>query len=247
MGSYCANTDVYLKTGLTSTEVLSATVDSLILDAEAELEELTRRKWTSGNAKTEVINAPNKDYIATSSGLTYGGNYATTINLSEYPIQSITNFDQIDINGSVTVNYALLTSVQIAAGTYATTDYWLDIMICPITQNIIPYGRITLKTDVFSGGRNSILVSYTYGYTSVPTVIKNLAVCLAGIRTWITFLGASYNFFESYSIPQQTVSKGALFERGQQMINSLTEEANRLLDRIGRKNRILFYASSDAR
>ena len=247
--AYSVYDDVYMRTGLTVTEVPNATVTQMIVYADAELEELTRRKWSSGNAITETINAPSQDILGMSGSNndTGSGGYATTINLSQYPIQSIVSFVQQDVNGSATSTYGALTTIQIAAGTVSTTDYWLDTQVDPISLSSIPYGKITLKSDVFANGRNSIKVSYTYGYASVPTVIKNLSVCLAGIRTWLIFMGGSYNRLNEYEIPQQTADKGDFYVRCKRNVQELEDEANRILDRVGRKPRILFYASSDAR
>lgn len=247
--AYAVYQDVYDRTGLSITEVPSTVVTSMITYAEAELEELTRRKWSSANAITETINAPQRDVIGItgSNNDTQSGGYATTINLSEYPIQSITSFTQVDVNGNAVATYGNLTSVQIAAGTYYTTDYWLDVLVDPITLSVIPYGKITLKSDIFAAGKNSIKVAYTYGYSAVPTVIKNLAVCLAGIRTWLVFMGGSYNRLNEYEIPQQSVVKGDFYVRCKRNVQELEDEANRILDRVGRKPRILFFASSDAR
>jgi len=236
--SYCTYTDVYEITGLTNTEIASATVTDLILYAEAELESMTGRKFTSANAITEIINAPKKDVTGIS------GTYGITINLRQYPIQSITSFTQLDINGNATATYANLTSVQIAAGTISTNDYWLNSMVDPITNLDIPYGKITLKTDVFSTGIQKVKVSYTYGYSTVPVMIKELAVRMAALRTWVAFLGGNYNFINSYSIPQQSVNKGDLYYRGLSMTKQLQEGAERLLTRIGERKKVLMVASS---
>lgn len=238
---YTSATEVYNKTGLTATEVNLTTYDTILEDAEAELERITGRKFTTGNSRTEYLDGPKTDIL----GIT--GNKATTINLSNYPIQSIISFQILDTNMSATSTYGTLTSVQIAAGTYYTTDYWLDTMEDPITGSIIPCGKITLISNNFPTGRNNIKVSYTYGYSSVPVAIRDLATCMAGIRAWIRFLGGSYNYLNSYSIPQQSVSKGDLYDRGQKMIDQLTLESNRLLDRIGRKPSTVFFASGQDR
>ena len=235
---YTSATEVYNKTGLTATEVNLTTYDTILEDAEVELERITGRKFTTGNSITEYLDGPKKDIL----GIT--GNKATTINLSNYPIQSITEFKILDTNMSATSTYGTLTSVQIAAGTYYTTNYWLDVMEDPITGSTIPLGKITLISDTFPVGRNNIKVSYTYGYSTVPVAVRDLATCLAGIRTWIRFMGGSYNYLNSYSIPQQSVSKGDFYDRGQKMIDQLTNESNRLLDRIGRKASTVFFASS---
>jgi hypothetical protein len=191
--------------------------------------------WGNAQVKVEYLNSPKKDLF---------DNYANYCVLSEYPIQSIVEFKRLNSDGTVAKTYPTLTSVQIAAGTYDTTDYWLETMVEPLTNAVIPYGKITLKSDVFPTGTKNIKISYTYGWTAVPTQIKTLATCLAGIRAWIYFLGGNYNRLDSYNIPQQSVTKGNFYERGKQNIEQLREEADRLLDRIGRRQRVLFFGSS---
>jgi hypothetical protein len=234
---YTSATNIYGRTGLTSSEVDLSVYDYIIEDAELEVEYLTGRKWTNGTTKTEFFNGPKKDILGVS------GQKATTINLTEYPIQSITEFKTLNTDGTASTTFATLTSVQVAAGTFDTTDYWIDTIEDPITHTLIPYGKITLKAQEFPVGIKNIKVSYTYGYSSVPVAIRNLATCLAGIRAWIRFLGGSYNYLNSYSIPQQSVNKGDFYDRGLKMIEELTKESDRILDRVGRRPRTLFYGS----
>ena len=100
-----------------------------------------------------------------------------------------------------------------------------------------------MVTEEIPPGNNNIQISYTYGYTTLPTQIRTLACCLAGIRAWVNFMGGSYNYLNSYSIPQQSVNKGDFYDRAQKNIEALTNEANGLLDRVGRKPRTLFVSS----
>jgi hypothetical protein len=236
---YCDATSIYTRTGLSVSDLDVTTNDSqIIADAESELEFMTGRKWTTGNTKTEYFDGAKKDILGVS------GTKSVSLNLTEYPIQSITEFKTLNTDGTTITSFDTLTSIEITAGTYDSSDYWLDTQEDAITNLLIPYGKITLKTNEFPVGIANIKVSYTYGYSTVPQAIKNLAVCLAGVRQWIAFLGGKYNFLNSYSIPQQSVQKGDFYARGNQMINSLTEEASRILDRIGRRPRRLFFAPS---
>lgn len=236
---YYTNTDkIYAKTGLTVSEVdfTSGSNADLIYEAEAELETITGKKWTSGNTMTEYFDGQNKDIIGM-------GQYSKMVVLRNYPIQSITSFQILNSDQSVNKSYGALTSVQIAAGTYYTTDYTLDTSTDNIINSIIPSGRINLISDIIPTGVKNVKVVYTYGYSTVPILISNLASCMAGVRAWVRFLGGSYNFINSYSIPQQSVNKGDLYERGKERILSLTEEANRILDQVGRRQSKVFFAS----
>jgi hypothetical protein len=231
---YTSATNVYSKTGLSVTECNLSSDDILrnvIEDAEIEVEALTGRKWTNGVSKTEYFDGAKSDVLS------YTGQKATTINLSKYPIQTITEFKVYDVDGTVTETYATL------ASGFSTVDYWLDTMDDMISNTVVAYGKITLKEDEFPTGNQNIKVAYTYGYTTVPVMIRNLATCLAGIRAWIAVMGGNYNFINSYSIPQQNVSKGDFYDRGMKNIENLKEEANRILDLVGRRPRVLFFST----
>jgi len=238
VAKYCTYTDVYNKTGLSTSEVGSAIVDALILDAEAELEMQAGRVFTNANSITEYLSTKDKDII---------GNYASSFQLSHYPVQSITLCNIVDIDGNATSTFDTMTSAEIIAHTYESEDYWLQTMNDPVTNSIIPNGKITLKESTIAKGTNNVKVSYTYGYSSVPQVIWNLAVCLSAIRVWITFMGGQYDRITSYNIPQQGVVKGDIYQRGQQQINMINEEANRLFNRIGKKTLSFFASSGDSR
>jgi hypothetical protein len=240
---YTSATAVYSKTGLSSTEVNLSDdniVQAVIQDAEVELEALTGRKFTDANARVEHLSGPKKDIINF-------GQQATATRANNYPIQSIVALSLLNVDGSVAKAFATLSAASITAGTYDTTDYWLETKTDPLTNAITPDGRIVLKTAVFPVGKYNILLSYTYGYASVPSIIRNLATCLAAMRAWVRFAGGSYNRIDSYSIPQQSVNKGDFYGKVAQNVEMLKEEAERILDRVGKRQRVLFVSSSEDR
>lgn len=239
---YCSATDAYTKTGLTSSEVDLTTNDyQLIQEAEAELEALTGRKFTSGNASTEYYSGQDKDILGAT------GEKATRIHVANWPVQSITALQQLYVDGSVATTYATLSSTLISAGTYYNADYWLETSYDPLQDAQALNGSILFSTVYVTPGRMNYKVSYTYGYATVPAIVKNLATCLVGIRMWVSFMGGQYNRLDSYNIPQQSVNKGSFYDRCVQNIAVLREEADRLLERIGRRPRTLFVASTGAR
>lgn len=239
---YTNATSIYLKSGLTASEVDVTSNDSqLIKEAEAEVDAITGRFFGSAIAKTEFFNGPKKDILG------FSGQLARTIKVSAYPIQSITSLLILNTDGTTNTTYDTLSSAEITAGTFESADYWLETSRDDMTDTIIPTGKIILKNAEFPVGHNNIKVAYTYGYSSVPYQVADLAACLAGIRQWVNFLGGNYNRLDSYSIPQQSISKGDFYVRGEKAIQTLRDEADRLLDRIGRRPRTLFIASGQDR
>lgn len=240
--SYTDATTCYQKAGITVTQVdLTANDYELIKEAEEEVESMTGRKFTSANAYTEILSGPKKDIIG------YSGQNATSIHVSKYPLQSITALLLINTDGTTNTTYDTLTSVEVAAGTFESEDYWADTMIDPITGTLIPYGKITMKEVVIPTGTNNVKVSYTYGYSTVPALVKQLATVLTCIRMWTTFMGRQYNRLNSYGIPQQSVNKGDFYQRGMQMIEMFTKEADTLYSRIGKRPMRMFFSSGGDR
>lgn len=239
---YTSATDVYGKTGLSNTEVdVSANDSQLLQDAEAEVELITGRKFTGSNVATDYISGPDRDIIGST------GQKATRFKLTNWPIQSITAFVTLNPDGTTNTTYDNLTDVQISAGTIYTEDYWLETSVDPLTGNQGTNGNVLLTSDSLVPGRMNVRVSYTYGYSSVPRTVKTLATCIAGIMAWVKFMGGQYNRLDSYSIPQQSVSKGSFYDRANQNIEALTKEANELLDRIGRRPKTFYVSSTGAR
>lgn len=233
---YTTDTNVYNRSGLSATEINLSTNTNIIDDAENELEVVTGRVFTTGVSYTEYFDGQKQDII----GL---GQFSKMVILRNYPIQSITSLQTLNSDQSVNKAYAVLTAANISAGVYYTTDYTLDTNTDNLTNAISATGRINLISDIFPTGTKNIKVVYTAGYATVPRAVQNLATCMAGIRAWISFLGGKYNFLNSYSIPQQSVNKGDLYERGKINIQNLTDEATRLLDQIGRRQSKVFLAS----
>jgi hypothetical protein len=236
--SYCSSANVYARTGLSTTEVSEAIVDVLIADAEAELESVCGRKFTSANAVTEFLSVRDKDII---------DKYQTAVVLSHWPVQSVTECKIVDDDGSAVETFDTLSAAEVLAGTFESEDYWLELGNDSVDNAIKPIGRLVFKSYSLPKGVNNVKVAYTYGYSSVPRMVTELASCLAGVRAWTYFLGGSYDGINSYSVPEQSVNKGDLFARGSKNMDSLNERANVLFDRIGRRSRILFFASGGDR
>jgi hypothetical protein len=235
---YTNETNVYNRTGLSQNDINLTTNTNVIVDAENELDMEVGRRFDTTNTRTEYFSFRSQDVV---------GNSQSTITLSNYPIQSITLFNQLDMDGNSINTFELLTSVQISAGIISTDDYWLDVYEDPVTSNIEPTGKIQMKTVTFPESTNGVVCTYTYGYSSVPSLITQLATCMAGIKAWKALMGINYNKADSYSIPQQNVNKGNLVERFTTNIKLLEEEKDTLLNRIGRKSRTLYYSSGNMR
>jgi hypothetical protein len=241
---YTSVTYVQAKTGLSNTEV-DLTNDNIVRmtieDAENEVNMLTGRKYITSTAVTEYFDGPKTDSVG------YTGDKAASITLNNYPILSITECKVLDADGDVNTTYDTLTTAEISAGTFYSADYRLHTMEDPLTGGMVCYGKLSLISDEFPTGIQNVKVAYTYGYASVPVPIRDLATCLAGIRCWIRFMGGCYNRLNSYSVPEQSVNKGDFYDRGMKNIQLLTDEAEKLLERIGRKARTLFYATGEDR
>jgi len=236
--NYCSATDVYNRSGLSTTEIASSVVDIMISDAEAELEAIAGRKFTDANELTEFLSIKDKDLV---------GNYQSSFIVSHYPIQSITECKILDANGNATTTFDTLSSDDILAGTYESDDYWLEVANDTITNTIKPTGRIILKTQTLPEGTNNLKITYTYGYSTVPNIITDLVACMAGLRAWVYVLGGNYDGANNYSLSEFSLNVGDLFARGKQNMEFLKTRIDSLLDRVGIKQRTLFFATGSDR
>lgn len=218
-----AYSNIRNRIGLTSSDISDDVLNECLEYAETEIDKTAGRRFDSGNSVTEYFSGSKKDIM---------GNDSMTIILSYCPVQSITQFIKVDSSGSTDTTYTNLTSAQIAAGTYYTSEYWIDPAI----------GRITFTSQTFSAGFMNFKIAYTYGQSTVPVEVKALSICLSGIRAWLYFLGGNYDQLNSYSLPEQSYNKGDFSQRGKAVIDQLTEEAERLWKIIGKRSSTMFFS-----
>lgn len=224
MGRYSSSSDVYNKTGLTGSEVGSPAIDYFILEAEREVDLFTGRIWSGSVYANEFYDGPTKDVF---------GNKKTWILVRNYPILAIGSFNRIDAStGSLYTAYSGLSASDIASGIYKNNQI-----------SVIPtIGKIQLVSDELYPGTMNYQVYYSFGMTgtAVPQEVRCITECIAGIRAWVNVLGGRYSWVNSYSVPETSVNKGDLYQRGQMMIENLRKEADDLLDKVGIRMRTLF-------
>ena len=236
--SYATTADVYTRTGLTTTEIDATTMTTLLIDAEAELEMMTGKKFTNANAYTEYLSIKDRDII---------GNYQSSWFVSHWPIQSVTLCNVVDSDGTATSTFDTISTAEIAASTFESEDYWLEASRDSTTNLNVPNGKFVLKTQTLKEGTNNLKVSYTYGYSSVPRPIVELASSMAGIRAWVVYLGGQYESSNSYNLAEFSINKGDMYIRGKQNMEVLKMRIDSLLNQIGIKERTLFFATGSDR
>ena len=229
--SYCTYTDVRNKTGFTTDNVSALTdtiITDMITDADREIDVLTGRKWSSANAVTEYQDGQRQDMFE---------NNVITIMLSNYSIQTITEFLELSTDGSTAHTYGLAT-ISNGSGEDSSGEYTIDATI----------GKITLLTRTVPEGVRRIKISYTYGYTTLPNEIKEISACLSGIRAVAFVTGGVYNGVKNYSIPEMNVGKEQA-ERLQRLADYLKEQTLKLLDSptVGQREKTLFVVTSGTR
>lgn len=131
--------------------------------------------------------------------------------LDKRPIQTITSLESYNQSDTL-------------VKTWSSDDYWTDLDI----------GRIRLKSAEFTQQNHRVKVVYTYGYSTVPTNIRNLAGTIAGMRTIIQQIGGTYDDVTSYSLPSGvSIGVGEPYTNMRETITRLEKEKDRLLKAIG--------------
>jgi hypothetical protein len=135
----------------------------------------------------------------------------TTIFLDYRPVQSITSMESYDTSDTLAV-------------TWTASDYWADL----------GPGVIRLRTKRFSHQNNRIKVVYTYGYSAVPSNIKNLTATICAMRILIQQIGGTYDDVTSYSLPSGvSIGVGEPYMNMTRAIEKLKDEKNNLIKNIG--------------
>lgn len=217
--AYSTNTQVYLLSGLTSTDISTSDVDALIAFADAEINAKSGKNFGTANTQNE--------WISLRPPVRVDDIKPNVITLKFRPVQSITYFAMMNTSGSASTPLATLTGAQIASGTWQTTDYFID----PLR------GTIELNSNNFDMVPSRVNIQYTYGYTTVPTIVSELSAVLTAMKAWIKFLGGNYGYIQSYSLPEQSYNKGDLFARGKSIVEGLQQRADTLWDQVGEKHR----------
>lgn len=198
-------------------------MNDFITQADAEIENWTGKKFTNANEVIEYFEGRKQKIQATDSveeGQYYSESFEDkyVIMLSNYPVLSITSLefigDDLAVDDTLTEN---------------TDFHWFD------------YGKITLITSSKpeGPGKKRIKVTYTYGYTEVPAIVKRLSAVMASIMAFVNLTGGSYDEITSYTLGPKSVSVGEPYMNMRAAIEKLEVMKTQLLNEIGREFRMV--------
>lgn len=205
--TYCTIYDVYRKAGITSSVVIPEDVIDHILDSQAEIDEIMGRTYYDQQEVIEFI-----DTVATHSDESVRNKSQYQIFLKYRPIQDIKSIQTYGIN-------------KLPSRTVPEDEYWVDDKT----------GVITLIKGEFPSHKQSVKVTYTYGYPQVPRNIKHLCTAMTALRILAEQVGTTYDDVTSYSLPTGvSVGVGEPYMNMTKAIEILRKEIDDLLSRIGR-------------
>lgn len=183
-------------------DVSETAIADSILYGEAELEDLTGQEFTNANSKTDYFDGDSKEKVFI---------------LRKYPIQTITS---VKIRDPGQTSW---TTQTLADGDGADDDYWKYI------TDGDSYIEFVIAPTL---GHQNVEIIYTYGYSSVPEMVDELAACLAAL--YIHIVVDSGWSISSYRLVEQEVSFGGGSPHGEAM-NQLKKRISYLLSLIGRR------------
>jgi len=224
--SYGTVSMVRIKSGLTTTDISDDDIQVLLNFSDAEVDATTGQSFKNATSVTDYYNI-------------YPPKRADDLDpnrivLKHYPVQAITLFTLINTDNSVYSTLDTLSAVEIAAGTWQSSDYYCDPTI----------GIIELNSKVFDYVPKRAKITYTYGFTTCPIIVSEISSNLAAIRALVKFMGGNYDRLNSYKIPEQEIDKGDFFGRANQVIQTLTASTEELFNQLIKKQRSQIYATS---
>lgn len=204
--TYCTIYDVYRKAGITSDVVIPEDVIDHILDSQSEIDEIMGRTFYNEQEVTEWI-----DTISTHSDESVRNREHYQIFLKYRPVQKI---DSIELYSRKILDREILPD-----------EYYFDPKI----------GMITLIKGYFPNQKQSVKVTYKYGYPQVPRNIKHLCTAMSALRILTEQVGTTYDDVTSYTLPTGvSVMIGQPYMNMTKAIEILRKEIDDLLSRIGR-------------
>ena len=128
--------------------------------------------------------------------------------------QAPRDWAQTVVNASANLFYI---RIRITAANYTTEPTLSQIFMPDVieeelnTRDIQTYhmtGKAVFIDEPFTAGLRDLKIRYTYGQATVPSVVRDFAACLAGLRALVFMIGGSYDDVTNYSVPEFSASKG---------------------------------------
>jgi len=224
MVTYTTTTNVRRETNLDTTVISDDDIEEFILDAEAEVDNWTGKKYESTEYTEYQEGSPRQASI---TGTVDEGVYSDVpveeqreILLEHYPVISITSLTTLDDNGDTADTLTENTHYHLFKD---TGKIW-------IYSGKIPYGD----------NKKKVKIVYNAGTETVPRVIQKLTSVIAGIHALVYQMGGTYNDVTSYTLPEGiSVSLGEPYTQIRETLNRLEKERDRLFKMIGREIRVV--------
>lgn len=204
-----------------NTNISNEDINSMIQDADVEIDNWTGKTWTNANSQTDYF--PGRaEKITVQGSKDYGQYHSETqdekyvILLTKYPVQSITTLQFLKDDG--TVDDTLVENTDF--------HYW-------------PSGKIQLITTTIPVGlgKKKVKVVYTYGTTTVPRNVKTLSAALTGIMVLCGMTGGSFHDVKSYTLGPKSVAFEDTNITLIKCMEKLENIRDRILEELGRELR----------
>lgn len=204
---YSVQSEIYTKGGMTSAQIPGVELAIYQRDTDAKIDEMFGKSWANATSQVDWIDTYDEDVAV----VTIEPPEIDRIFLTKTPVQAITTFESYDIDGNL-------------VKTRTSSDYWLD-------SNL---GILTLRDGTFVNQRQRIKVAYSYGYSSPPINIRNLANVLSAISAWTEFLGKKWEMPSSIGVPNDNYGS-SVQGNIKDTIGRLEKERDELIGIIGRR------------
>jgi hypothetical protein len=157
------------------------------------------------DAESEIDRICNTKFASTSVTEYYDGNDMRTLILRHFPVISVTS---LSIRGTaITVATKLHVYTGMEGAGKITLDSEAEVS--------------TFESDV---DPKQITIAYTYGYASVPAIVKKATANIAARSLLIQQVGGTYDDLTSFSVPEMTASLGEPWTQIRETVQRLTDE-----------------------
>lgn len=246
--SYTDNTDEANTPGGTAFNVLNATPasnDAIYFGLANKFHGLTVRLFTAGVDGGSL--AITWEYYDGSSWTSFTPTAETTGADSftadgRITWSSLSSWTETTVNGSSSLFFV---RARLTAGSYSTAPKANHISPDPdsIISREVPlysirwdtFGRVVFLDDELPNGTRNVKVTYNYGKSSVPDLIKELSGLYAGLRAYAYISGGSYDDETGITIGRMQISIGEVYVNVREVVRQFEQRIKDILRVMGKR------------
>jgi len=96
-------------------------------------------------------------------------------------------------------------------------------------------GNVTFMSKEIPHGTQNVRIDYSYGMTTTPSYITELAIMISSVKAYVNLSGGSYDDATSYSLGSKSVTIGEVYVNIREVITQFKKRIDEIYAMIGKR------------